>query len=172
MIYQKLKSTLDHARGSTPKRLTSGGVHLRDLASARVTQLQRNVAAIMRFWQNWVQFVLMGSKIKPQTSRTDKDVFNDYSNQLGLMMHHTVIFNSLSVKMGASSLHSITTNWQIARGPRGSNPANFFIACQQISVAMILLQRTKMLPKHFFDSYPTKKTLDLPMHLRSPKIGY
>ena len=67
LFWYVLKSNLYHTRGITPKRATSGGAHLRDVALGN--QLRRNIAA-----------VASGPGIEPQTSRTVGEVCSHYAN--------------------------------------------------------------------------------------------
>ena len=66
LLEQKSKSNLHYTRGITPKRVTSGGAHLRGLAPG--LQLRRNVAAVASRWRH-CRFERSG--IEPQTSRTE-----------------------------------------------------------------------------------------------------
>ena len=61
------KSNLHYTRGITPKRVTSGGAHLRGLAPG--LQLRRNVTAVASRWRHCAD--LTGPGIEPQTSRTE-----------------------------------------------------------------------------------------------------
>ena len=65
------KSNLYHTLGITPKRVTSGGVHLR----AWGIQLQRNVAEAASRWQYCIRYDRPG--IEPQTFRTDSVALNN-----------------------------------------------------------------------------------------------
>ena len=61
------KSHLHYTRGITPKRITSGGAHLRCLAPA-----QHSSREISQRWRVWRHFAdLTGPGIEPQTSRID-----------------------------------------------------------------------------------------------------
>ena len=64
------KSNLHNNRGITPKRVTSGGAHLRCLASGQwATQLRRNFTTMASRWRHCAD--LTGPRIEPKTSRTD-----------------------------------------------------------------------------------------------------
>ena len=68
ILYTK-KSNLHHTRGITPKRVTSGGAHLRGIASEQHYSEDT--------WQRWrvvgdTESNSTCAGIKPQTSRTDK----------------------------------------------------------------------------------------------------
>ena len=58
----KKKKNFHCTRGITPKRVTSGGVHLRSVAPG-------NIATVASRWRHCAD--LTGPGIKPQTSRTD-----------------------------------------------------------------------------------------------------
>ena len=58
------KSNLHYTRGITPKRVTSGGAHLRGLAPGL-----HNSEETSQLWRHCVD--LTGPGIEPQTSRTD-----------------------------------------------------------------------------------------------------
>ena len=68
------KSNLRHTRGTTSKRETSGGVHIRDLALGQ-HMLRENVDAVASRWRHCVD--LTGPGIELQTFRTDSNVFNN-----------------------------------------------------------------------------------------------
>ena len=58
-FYKKIlqvKPNLHYTRAITPKRVTSGGAHLRGLISAWATQLQRNIPAVASRWRHCVLF--------------------------------------------------------------------------------------------------------------------
>ena len=70
----KLKSNLHYSRGITPKRVTSGGPHLRGLGLGQHSSEETS--------QRWLAVGnsvsdLTGPKIEPQTFRTDSKVFNN-----------------------------------------------------------------------------------------------
>ena len=66
---QKIKSLLYSWYYAKPKRTTSGGVHLRDLAPGQ--QFRTNVAAVASRWRHCA--VLTGPRNEPQISRTDNE---------------------------------------------------------------------------------------------------
>ena len=77
-VLTKKKSTLHYTRGITPKRVTTGGVHLRDLALG-----QHNSEETTQQWRDVGDTVsdLTSPGIEPTTIRTDRDVFNHNVNR-------------------------------------------------------------------------------------------
>ena len=75
VFHQIKKPSFHYTRGITPKRVTSGGIHLRGWA----TQLRRNVATVASRWRHRVDLSDQG--FEPQTSRTDSEC----AKQLGFL---------------------------------------------------------------------------------------
>ena len=69
------KSNLHYTRGITPKRVTSGEIHRRGLASGQ----HKNGTEVVNRWQQHMSN-LTGPRIKLKTSRTDSDIFNHQAN--------------------------------------------------------------------------------------------
>ena len=76
------KSHLHYTRSITPKRVTSGGIHLRDMAPGQ----HRNVAAVASRWRQL--FDLTGPGSSTMTYPADSDVFN---HQSSLPVVHTPV---------------------------------------------------------------------------------
>ena len=79
-FFQRLitKSNLHSTRGITPKRVTSGGAHLRGLAPG-----QQSCDEKLQPWRavGETMFGLTGSEIETKTYRIDSNVFNHYDTR-------------------------------------------------------------------------------------------
>ena len=74
------KSNLHNTRAITPKRVTSGGAHLRCLTSGwRSSEKRSRRWRLASHWQHCVWFGLLGNRIP--ASRTDSDILNSWANR-------------------------------------------------------------------------------------------